>query len=92
MSQIGYPVHLVKLLWRPIAGSLAMGGVLYVFQTKSLMLLTPVALVATVVYFAVVLMLGAFTSEELGLVKEGLGFARAFVQERSHAEMQRKPL
>jgi O-antigen/teichoic acid export membrane protein len=92
LSQIGYPVHLVKLLWRPIAGSLAMGGVLYVFQTKSLMLLTPVALVATVVYFAVVLMLGAFTSEELGLVKEGLGFARAFVQERSHAEMQRKPL
>jgi O-antigen/teichoic acid export membrane protein len=92
LSQTGYAVDLPRLLWRPVAGSLAMGSLLYVFQVKSLMLLAPVALASTMVYFAVVLTLGAFTSEELELAREGLGFVRAFLQEWSHSGMQRKPL
>jgi hypothetical protein len=68
-----------------------MGSVLYVFQVKSLMLLAPIALASTAVYFAVVLTLGAFSSEELELAKEGLGFVRAFFQEWSPGVMQRKP-
>ena len=92
LSQNGYAVDLPRLLWRPVAGSLAMGSVLYVFQVKSLMLLAPVALASTAVYFVVVITLGAFTSEELELGKEGLGFIRAFLQEWSPGAMQRKPL
>jgi hypothetical protein len=49
-------------------------------------------LASTAVYFVVIITLGAFTSEELELGKEGLGFIRAFLQEWSPGAMQRKPL
>jgi O-antigen/teichoic acid export membrane protein len=91
LSQSGYPLDLPKLLWRPAVGSLAMGSVLYVYQAKSLMSLAPAALVSAMVYFAVVLMLGAFTSEELDLAKDGAGFVRTLVQEWSNGGIQGKP-
>lgn len=92
LSRSGYRIDLFELLWRPAVGSVAMGGILYVFQAKSLMALAPLALASAMVYFAVVLILGAFTSEELDLAKDGVGFVRTLLQEWSDGTVQSKPL
>jgi hypothetical protein len=54
------------MFWRPIVASLVMGGVIWLLRDASLLLVTPAAMV---VYAAMLLVLGAVTSEDWELVK-----------------------
>jgi O-antigen/teichoic acid export membrane protein len=83
LCRAGYAVALPALLWRPLAGGLAMTLVLYTFKTNVLILLAPLAVASIGAYLAAVLLLGAFSREERRFVMEGLGFAATFLDEWS---------
>ena len=70
----GYPLQVGKILWPASVASLAMGAVLYLTATKSLLGLAPFAVLGSVIYFAVLYFLGAFSEADIARFREGLGF------------------
>jgi len=84
----GYSLDLAQLLWRPAVASVGMGVVLSTFPSRTLLTLLPSGMAAVTVYFALLFLFGAFTSEELKLARESFGFARAWVREFSAGAIQ----
>ena len=78
----GIPLPLLRLLWRPILGSILMGSVLYYFNAVSLLVAVPVFVMAFALYAGVLIALRAFSSEELRLAKEGIGFLKPYMMQR----------
>jgi len=79
----GYHINLPTLLWRPAIASLSMAAVLMFFMPTTLLTLTPVALLGLLVYAAVLFKLGAFSTVELDMAREGMNFVRPFVADWS---------
>jgi O-antigen/teichoic acid export membrane protein len=90
LSSAGYRINIPGLLWRPVAGGIAMTLVLYTFKTNALIFLAPVAITSSIAYLITVLTLGAFSQEERRFVTEGLGFAGVFLEEWSRG-VQKTP-
>ena len=75
----GFPLPFAKILWPAGLASMAMGAVLYLTATKSLLVLMPFAAIGSVLYFAVLYLVGAFSEAEIARFREGLGFLRPFL-------------
>jgi hypothetical protein len=75
----GFPLPFAKILWPAGLASMAMGAVLYLTATKSLLVLMPFAAIGSVLYFAVLYFVGAFSEAEIARFREGLGFLRPFL-------------
>jgi O-antigen/teichoic acid export membrane protein len=79
MNKLGYPSHLVNLLWRPLAGGAAMAGVLYLCAQSSLIWQIAGAGLSVLLYGAVLLALRTFSSEEISQAREGIAFVSPFL-------------
>ena len=66
-------------VWPAGLASIAMGAVLHLTATRSLLVLLPFAALGTVVYFVVLYFLGAFSEAEIDRFLEGLGFLKAWL-------------
>jgi len=75
----GFPLQLGRILWPACLASSAMGGVLYLTATRSLVVLAPFAVLGSVVYFAVLYFLGAFSEADIARFREGLGFLKPWL-------------
>jgi len=78
--RMGFPAPLGKLAWRfGVAGAL-MIPLVYAPHPHSLILLAPAMLPAIAVYLGALFFLGAFSSEDLRLVREGTEFVRPLLE------------
>ena len=84
----GYSLDMPQLIWRPALASIAMGVALASFPSRTVLTLLPSGIAAMIIYFTSLFLLGAFTSEELKLVRESFGFARAWMREFSAGAIQ----
>lgn len=74
LGRLGVSLAVPSMLWRPVLASLAMSVVLFAAGEQSLLLQIGSALLALAVYAGAVFSLGALTSEELRLAREGFRF------------------
>jgi O-antigen/teichoic acid export membrane protein len=79
LRQLGFALGLFKTIWRPLVASCCIGGALYFIKGVMLLWLAPAALLAFAIYLLILLALGAFSSGDLKLAKEGLGFLQPFL-------------
>jgi O-antigen/teichoic acid export membrane protein len=79
LERLGFSLGLFKLVWRPLLASCCIGGALYFIKSASLFWLVPAAVLALVIYLVILLGLGAFSSSDLKLAREGLGFLQPFL-------------
>jgi O-antigen/teichoic acid export membrane protein len=79
LHKLGYPAHIVQLLWRPVAAGAAMISILYLFLDSPILWQAAGALLAVIVYGAVLWVLRTFSSEELHQAREGIAFVSPFV-------------
>jgi hypothetical protein len=86
----GFTLRIAAILWRPIAGCLVLGTLLYIAQPVSLPYLAGVLTIGGAIYLLSVLKLGAVSSVELELAREGMGFLPLFLRESR--ESRRKAL
>jgi hypothetical protein len=66
-------------LWRPVAAGAAMISILYLFLDSPILWQAAGALLAVIVYGAVLWVLRTFSSEELHQAREGIAFVSPFV-------------
>ncbi len=90
LSRAGYAIALPALLWRPLAGGVAMAVILHICRTNALTVLAPVAVVSGSTYLMTVISLGAFSYEERRFAREGLGFAAVFLEGWSRGVQRKK--
>jgi O-antigen/teichoic acid export membrane protein len=79
LHRLGFPLGLVKVVWKPLVASGCIGVALYFVKGLSLLWLVPVTLLALLVYVGILLLLRAFSESDLKLAREGLGFLRPFL-------------
>ena len=79
MHKLGYSAHLANVLWRPLAGGVAMAGVLYLFAESSLLWQVAGAALSVLCYGVVLFALRTFSSEEIDNAREGIAFVSPFV-------------
>jgi O-antigen/teichoic acid export membrane protein len=79
LHRMGYPAHLVNLLWRPLAAGTAMASVLYLFLESLLIWQLAGAVLSVVCYGVVLFVLRTFSSEEIKQAREGIAFVSPFV-------------
>jgi len=77
------------LLWRPVVASACMALILFPFSHTSWSLLVPATLTSTIVYVVALVSLGAISSMDRVLIREGAGFLRPFLA-RFAMQPQRK--
>ncbi|MGH6972743.1 MAG: lipopolysaccharide biosynthesis protein, partial [Caulobacteraceae bacterium] len=80
--QDGFALQLADLLWRPLVASVLMSAVLYWFHPQSLLTLAPIAMLAGVLYMAIVLKLGGLSEVDMALLREGAEFIRPWLSQR----------
>jgi len=80
--QDGFALQLGGLLWRPLVASSLMSAVLYWFHPQSLLTLAPVAMLAGLLYLAIVLKLGGLSEVDMALLREGAEFIRPWLSQR----------
>jgi hypothetical protein len=85
----GFPAPLDSLLWRLGTASALMAPLVYVVRPHSLILLVPAMLPAIAVYVTALILLGAFSSDDVRLARECIDFARPFLGSWSR-QLQRK--
>ena len=73
LQKEGYRVFLVRLLWKPVTGSLIMGFFLYQVETSTIPWLLMKAVSGGIIYTVVILLLQTFSREEITLIKESIG-------------------
>ena len=79
LNRLGFPLGLLKVVWRPVAASTCIGIALFFIRGASLFWVIPATGVALIVYLLLLLVLGAFSDSDLKLAKEGLGFLQPFL-------------
>lgn len=79
LNKLGYPAHIVKLLWRPIVAGMVMTAILYLLLDSPLIWQIAGALLSLASYGAVLLALRTFSSEEIHQAREGIAFVSPFV-------------
>jgi len=79
LYKLGYPAHLVNILWRPIAAGLVMGVILYSLLDAPVLWQVGGAFLALLAYGLGLLVLRTFSSEEIHQAREGMAFVSPFV-------------
>jgi PST family polysaccharide transporter len=79
LTRLGYPVYIVKLLWRPIVAGTVMALILYLLLDSPLIWQVIGALLSLVIYGAALFALRTFSSEEIHQAREGIAFVSPFV-------------
>lgn len=79
LHRLGFPLGLIKVVWKPSVASCCIGVALYFVKGLSLLWLVPATLLGLLVYVGILFLLGAFSESDLKLAKEGLGFLRPFL-------------
>lgn len=88
--RVGFPAPLGRLVWRFGVASAVTAPLVYGLRPHSLIVLVPAMLPAMVLYVAALFVLGVFSSDDLRLVRESVGFVRPFVASWSR-QLQKKP-
>jgi O-antigen/teichoic acid export membrane protein len=79
LAQLGYPLALGALAWRPLLAAGAMGFVLHLSQGHSPWWFFAASSAGCGVYALLLFKLGAFTADELDLAREGLSFMKPLI-------------
>ena len=79
LHKLGYPSHIVSILWRPIAAGALMAGILYLVLDSSLVWQLGGAALSVATYGVVLFLLRTFSSEEIHHAREGIGFISPFI-------------
>ena len=79
LNKLGYPAHIVQLLWRPIVAGAVMTVILYLLLDSPLIWQIGGAALSVVAYGIVLWLLRTFSSEEIHQAREGIGFISPFV-------------
>jgi O-antigen/teichoic acid export membrane protein len=84
LKRKGYALHVTDFLVKPILAGLLMAAMLLPAQRLTPLPALTVAAVAGVVYIGALFLLGTFSSEELHLMRDGLGFLRFYFRRSPH--------
>ncbi len=79
LHKLGHPAQLTKILWRPLAGGVAMASILYATSESPLLWQISAAALSMLVYGGVLYGLNTFSSEEIHQAREGIGFLSPFI-------------
>ena len=79
LSQLGFPPKLGNVIWRPLAGGVAMALVLFVAREAPLPWQFGAAALSVLVYGAVLYGLNTFSAEEIQQAREGSALFHPFV-------------
>jgi len=76
---LGFPLALGRMLWRPILASTALAAILHLSRGHSHAWFFLAAVAGALAYVALIFKLGTFSREELALAREGLGFLKPLI-------------
>ena len=79
LARLGFPLSLIKIVWRPLLASCCIGGALYFIKGASLLWLIPATFGGMLIYVLILFLLGTFSDRDLRLAKEGLGFLKPLI-------------
>ena len=80
LQKLGYPAHLVNMLWRPIVAGAVMALVLVSFLNSTLIWQLVGAVLSILSYGAVLFAVRTFSREEIHQAREGIAFLSPFVE------------
>ena len=80
VQKLGYPAHLVNMLWRPIVAGAVMALVLVLFLNSPLIWQLVGAVLSILSYGAVLFAVRTFSREEIHQAREGIAFVSPFVE------------
>ncbi len=80
VQKLGYPAHLLNMLWRPIVAGAVMALVLVSFLNSSLIWQLTGAVLSILSYGAVLFAVRTFSREEIHQAREGIAFVSPFVE------------
>ena len=80
VQKLGYPAHLVNMLWRPILAGAVMALVLVSFLDSPLIWQLVGAVLSILSYGAVLFAVRTFSREEIHQAREGIAFVSPFVE------------
>ncbi len=83
LKRKGYPLHMANFLIKPTVAGLLMAAILFPARQLPLLEAFPVAVVGGIVYFVALFLLRTFSSDELRLMREGLGFVSVYFRASS---------
>jgi O-antigen/teichoic acid export membrane protein len=89
LSVLGFPLSFEKILWRPLLGSMVLALILHYAKLRTIVSLAGIGGLGGILYLALMLVLGAFTEDELRMAREGIGFIQPF-WEQSLRALKRK--
>ena len=87
LKRKGHPLWMANFLVKPILAGLFMAAILFPARHLPLFQALPVAAAAGVAYLAALFLLRTFSSDELRLMREGLGFVSVYFR-RSPRQLQ----
>ena len=80
VQKLGYPAHLLNMLWRPIVAGAVMALVLVSFLNSPLIWQLTGAVLSILSYGAVLFAVRTFSREEIHQAREGIAFVSPFVE------------
>ena len=79
LQKLGYPAHLMSIMWRPLAAGAVMATILYLFLDAPVLWQVGGAVLSLLAYGLGLLVLRTFSSEEIHQAREGMAFVSPFV-------------
>jgi len=80
LARLGFPANLGNVIWRPLAGGIAMTLVLFAAAQAGLLWQLAAGVVSVIVYVVVLLALKTFSIEEIHHAREGIAFVSPFIE------------
>lgn len=80
VQKLGYPAHIVNILWRPLVAGVVMAVVLIVFLNSPVIWQLFGAVLSILSYGAVLFAVRTFSREEIHQAREGIAFVSPFVE------------
>jgi hypothetical protein len=80
LQKMGYPAHMVKMLWRPIVAGAVMALVLVSFLNSPLIWQLVGAVLSILSYGGLLFAVRTFSTEEIHQAREGIAFVSPFIE------------
>ena len=80
VQKLGYPAHIVNILWRPLVAGVVMAVVLILFLNSPVIWQLFGAVLSILSYGAVLFAVRTFSREEIHQAREGIAFVSPFVE------------
>jgi O-antigen/teichoic acid export membrane protein len=80
LARLGFPANLGNVIWRPLAGGIAMTLVLFAAAQAGLLWQLAAGVVSVIVYVVVLLAFKTFSMEEIHHAREGIAFVSPFIE------------